>query len=437
MAEHHQPALEKFVDLLLDAVCVVDQQGRYVYVSAAFERIFGYAPHEVIGKPMIDLVHPDDRARTLATASDIMAGHPRLNFENRYVRKDGRVVHILWSARWSEETRLRIAVARDVTERKRGEAVQSALHAISEAAHAAGNLEVLLEQVHRIIDQLLPARSFYAGIYSEEDDRLHFPCVIDAEPGAFEHNRQAIMQLCQEAMLQGRPRLCTAPEAMAGWLCLPLITQRDAIGALMLQQDKPATDYSTQDMELLQFVSTQVATAIERKQLYDKLQHMAQYDVLTGLPNRELLRDRMDTAMARARRGGSVVSVLYLDLDQFKQVNDRLGHSAGDLLLEEVARRLRGCVREQDTVARMGGDEFVLLLEHIHGPVEAANVALKITDAVSMPLRIEGNTVRIYPSIGVAHYPVDGESLCQLLKHADAAMYVVKRSQPQRLSIDQ
>jgi diguanylate cyclase (GGDEF)-like protein/PAS domain S-box-containing protein len=437
MAEQNQPALEKFVDLLLDAVCVVDQQGRYVYVSAAFERIFGYAPHDVIGKAMIDLVHPDDRARTLATANDIMAGHPRFNFENRYVCKDGRIVHILWSARWSEETQLRIAVARDVTERKRGEAVQSALHAISEAAHAAGNLEVLLEQVYRIINQLLPARSFYAGIYNEEEDRLQFPCVIDAEPGAFERNRQAVVQLSMETMLQGRPRLCAPQEAMAGWLCVPLIAQRGAIGALMLQQDMPTMAYSAQDMELLQFVSTQVATAIERKQLYDKLQHMAQYDFLTGLPNRELLRDRMDTAMARARRGGSVVSLLYLDLDQFKQVNDRLGHSAGDLLLEEVARRLRYCIREQDTVARIGGDEFVLLLEHIHGPVEAANVALKIANAVSMPLRIEDNTVRIYPSIGIAHYPVDGESLRQLLKHADEAMYAAKRNQPQRLSIDQ
>ena len=224
---------------------------------------------------------------------------------------------------------------------------------------------------------------------------------------------------------------------MAGWLCIPLIAQRIAIGALMLQQEVPATDYSTQDMELLQFVSTQVATAIERKQLYDKLQHMAQYDFLTGLPNRELLRDRMDTAMARARRGGSVVSLLYLDLDQFKQVNDRLGHSAGDLLLEEVARRLRYCVREQDTVARIGGDEFVLLLEHIHGPVEATHVAQQIANAVSMPLHIESNTVRNKPSNNNTHKPVDGESLHQLLKHADKAMYVAKRNQPQRLSIDQ
>src|SRR3989344_5105514 len=101
--------LASYIDLLLDAVCAVDKQGRFVFVSAACERIFGYTPDELIGQPMIDLVHPADRQRTLDAAREIMGGEPKLNFENRYLRKDGRVVNILWSARWSEVDPLRIA----------------------------------------------------------------------------------------------------------------------------------------------------------------------------------------------------------------------------------------------------------------------------------------------------------------------------------------
>jgi len=110
-------ARRAFLDLLPDAICVVDEHGRFVFVSAACERIFGYTQEEMIGRAMIDLVAPEDRARTLQAAADIMAGEHKLNFENSYVRKDGRRVDILWSARWWESDRLRIAVARDITER--------------------------------------------------------------------------------------------------------------------------------------------------------------------------------------------------------------------------------------------------------------------------------------------------------------------------------
>eukprot|EP01032_Pedospumella_encystans_P023135 gene23135-26194_t len=126
-----------FADLLLDAICMVDAGGKFVFVSAACERIFGYRQEEMIGMAMIDLVAPADRERTLAAARRIMDGQPNSRFENRYVRKDGSIVHIMWTARWSEADQLRIAVARDMTASKQSEAMQAALYAISESAHAA------------------------------------------------------------------------------------------------------------------------------------------------------------------------------------------------------------------------------------------------------------------------------------------------------------
>lgn len=131
------------VDLLLDAICVVDRDGQFVFVSAACQSIFGYSAEEMIGRRVMDMVHPDDRARTLEAAREIMAGAHQPSFENRYLRKDGSIVHILWSARWSENEQVRIAVAHDISERKRSEALQHALYAISEAAHLADDLPAL------------------------------------------------------------------------------------------------------------------------------------------------------------------------------------------------------------------------------------------------------------------------------------------------------
>ena len=122
------------------------------------------------------------------------------------------------------------------------------------------------------------------------------------------------------------------------------------------------------------------------------------------------------------------MSVLYLDLNSFKQVNDSLGHAAGDELLREVANRLKRCLRDLDTVARMGGDEFVVLLENIHLPEHASNVAQKIRSAISQPIKIEGRSLCILPSIGIALYPDHGDEAQQLLRHADEAMYFEKKS---------
>lgn len=164
-----------FTDLLLDAVCVVDRDGYFLFVSAASEKIFGYKPDEMIGKPMIDFVYPGDRDRTLNAVTEILNGEHKPHFENRYVRKDGKIVHIMWSARWSESEQVRVAVARDVTERKRAESMQAAVYAISEAANLPGNLNALFQRIHAVVDDLLLATNFMVGLYDAEKNELSFP----------------------------------------------------------------------------------------------------------------------------------------------------------------------------------------------------------------------------------------------------------------------
>ncbi|MGQ0710083.1 MAG: diguanylate cyclase domain-containing protein [Rhodoferax sp.] len=158
-----------------------------------------------------------------------------------------------------------------------------------------------------------------------------------------------------------------------------------------------------------------------------RIHELAFFDALTGLPNRPLLMDRMQQALALAQRHQQPMAVLFLDLDRFKQVNDTLGHASGDELLKQVAGRLLGCLRKNDSVARLGGDEFVLLALDITNTQGAAAIAKKIIEVLPLPYRIAGQEVHVTTSIGIALYPDDGSDSPTLLRNADHAMYVAKQ----------
>jgi len=164
----------------------------------------------------------------------------------------------------------------------------------------------------------------------------------------------------------------------------------------------------------------------ERKRAEELVRNLAYHDALTGLPNRLLFQDRLALAVAQAHRHGKGLAVLFLDIDRFKVINDSLGHSVGDLLIREVAVRLRSCLREGDTVARLGGDEFTLLLPDVGQAVDAAKVAKKVLQLVRMPFEIDGRELFVTSSIGISLYPDDGKDAETLVKNADASMYRAK-----------
>lgn len=166
--------------------------------------------------------------------------------------------------------------------------------------------------------------------------------------------------------------------------------------------------------------------AIERKRSEERLAYLAQYDPLTGLPNRSLFRERLTQGIQLARRRQELMALLFLDLDHFKDINDTLGHDAGDQLLINVAERLKGCIRSEDTVARLGGDEFTIILGRIKQREEAAIVAQKIIDAMSLPITLSNNEVIITTSLGIATYPSCGLDPETLIKNADTALYSAK-----------
>ena len=158
----------------------------------------------------------------------------------------------------------------------------------------------------------------------------------------------------------------------------------------------------------------------------ERIRHVAYHDSLTGLPNREMFQNRLTAAMSRAKRNDSLLAILFMDLDRFKQVNDSLGHSAGDIMLKEISRRLLLCLRPYDTVARQGGDEFTMILEGIRHVDEVAIIVERILEAVNEPIRIQQDEVVTSASIGVTIYPFDDVEIEHLMSNADAAMYRAK-----------
>nr|WP_295080659.1 diguanylate cyclase [uncultured Roseateles sp.] len=192
---------------------------------------------------------------------------------------------------------------------------------------------------------------------------------------------------------------------------LPL-TRKDEIGSL-------ARNFA----QMQEQIKEQLADLM-RKQ--EALEHLAQHDMLTGLPNRRLLEDRLDTACAHARRHGGRVCVLFIDLDRFKQLNDRFGHDAGDAVLKIVAGRLLGMMREADTVARLGGDEFVVLLDPHTQMTHVEAIAEKLLHCLTAPISYEGHQLQLGASIGIGRFPEDGQTRAEIMAKADKAMYEAK-----------
>jgi len=388
-----EKTLHDLAGLLLDVVFLVREDGQIAFVNRACTNVLGYEPDEMIGRAIQDFIHPDDLPRTRAEMAAVAGGRACYGFENRYLRKDGAAIHFQWTALWSQKDQLRIGVARDVSERKRSEARQAALLTLSTAAHRADALNSMFSVFDATLRALLPLRRM--AVVLEPDQRLTY-----LSDGAGWAETDA-------------------------WHVVPMSTPGAAFGQLRLDLAE-AVALQPAEHELLQFAASQAAAAIERFALQADLAHAARYDELTGLPNRRLFQDRMRLALARNRREQAGGAVLFIDLDDFKCVNDQHGHAAGDQLLRAVAQRLKSCVREADTVARLGGDEFVVLLEEVASPAQVQKVADKIRKALAEPLILAGVALPASASIGIAMYPQQGEAVDDLMRHADQAMYASK-----------
>lgn len=413
-------SLSDYVDLLLDAICAVEKDSTVRYVSRGAHRVFGYTPEEMVGVKMLDLLHPDDKNKTQQSISTVMQDKQVLDFENRYIRKDGEVVHLLWSTSWSEQHQLRLGVARDITRIKQAEAMQKSLLAISEASHNTNSLKSISQLVLSQLAAHIPIAAM--GIAIKADGEHQWQTLFESVAGCFNAADEKILLNALNAT-----RMLSEMQDGRLMLLMPLLINEYSKGVLLLILAEDDFVLTPNHHALLSFSSAQIATLIEHQQMLDKLKYLALYDTLTGLPNRDLFQDRMQRALLRARRENSQFALLYLDLDKFKQANDTYGHTAGDALLKNVAQRIKSCVRETDTVVRFGGDEFVVLLDTVENRQGALAAAEKIRLVLSAPYQWQTHQIEMSASIGVSLYPDQGEQISQLISVADEAMYQAKK----------
>ncbi|MBF0508078.1 MAG: diguanylate cyclase [Deltaproteobacteria bacterium] len=211
-------------------------------------------------------------------------------------------------------------------------------------------------------------------------------------------------------------------------LLAPLVYHEELLGLVGLNADPDYHHWPENDTALLKIVGQIITNALVHHRAKEEIKHLANHDSLTGLANRRFLNELFDHLRARAKRSGKQMAVFYLDLDNFKPVNDRLGHRAGDEVLRMMAQRIRSSLREMDTAARIGGDEFVIISEDLTNYLDAGIIAQKIMGQISLPCGIDGDVCHLGVSIGISIFPFDGDDLDTLIRKADAAMYRIKES---------
>jgi diguanylate cyclase (GGDEF)-like protein/PAS domain S-box-containing protein len=395
--------------------CRNDEQWTMEFVSAGCLRLTGYPPEDLLGNCRVsyaELIHPDDRGKVARVCATALANGERYACEYRVRHADG-TYRWVWergapvydeaTAAWKFE-----GFVENITERKRAEvALQDAearYHSIFEHAmegifHSTpeGRYLVANPALARIFGYDSPEELIASvddiprQMYVEPERRSEFQRLIEAEGSVSGFEFQAFRK-----------------NGEVIWLSVNAYAHRDAEGKVAYYEG------TTEDIT-------------ERRVYQAQIERQASYDALTGLANRTLLNTRLNKAIARAAERHEEIAVAFIDLDQFKFINDTFGHELGDGLLQNMADRLRACVRDSDTVARQGGDEFVLLLTG-YRPEDLVGVIQRVHAAIARPWQAGRRDFHVSSSIGVAIYPDDGRNADVLLRNADAAMYKAKEN---------
>lgn len=408
--DQSQAFAQSIINHALDGIITVDSKGKIRSFNPAAERIFDYVTDEVIGQD-VNLLMPkffcneNDCYLTIDpnTATSNISG---ISKEITGRRKDGLIVYLELTVNkfHMEGEPIYTVIIRNITSRKQAD---EALH------ESKKRYQALTENTYDLISEI-SADGYFLYLSPNYKDVLGYETIelLGKKVEAFIHHDDL-------------------PSVHAG---LGRAIEHNTLGQVIYR-------FMGKNGDMCWFESTgkvyQAATGekrvvfvsrdiTERQRYEETIRHQAFHDSLTGLPNRLLFKDRLTLAMAHAKRNKQTLAVLFLDLDQFKLINDTLGHGLGDKMLQSVANRLKKCVREDDTVARLGGDEFTLILPEIMRAEDAAKVAHKILQSIREPMDIDCHELYITSSAGIVFYPNDGKDAETLLKNADTAMYRAK-----------
>jgi diguanylate cyclase (GGDEF)-like protein/PAS domain S-box-containing protein len=384
------------------------KEGKFVFVNSKFKDCVGYSDDELIGVPALNLVHSEDRERVRKSAVRMLKRERSTPYEFRVTTKSGET-------RWIMETVIPIYFEgeqevlgnyMDVSENKRAEGIlrereeryRTILENIEDGYYeldTAGRFVFFNDSCRKILGY-------------DKDELMGMNCRDFTDKENWE-DVQCIFQNVLSAL---------KPDRLQDWI----IARKDGFKRHIEASLTPIHGEEGKAVGIRGIIRD----VTERKKAEDTITFMAYHDALTGLPNRILFNDRMSLTLAQALRNEQKFVLMMLDLDKFKEINDKMGHEAGDQLLQGVANRLRSRLRKGDTVARMGGDEFMLLFPDIKETDDGFIIAQKIVESFRRPFNFGSHELYVTTSVGVAIYPDDGADFDSLKKHADAAMYNAK-----------
>ncbi len=391
-------------DAVPDAIAVVDRDGTVRQVNRPAQQLTGLPEQDLVGRHCHELFHSTALGRAQCPACAAIAAGETVRGLELERAEDGRWVEVSLSPiTGGGECRGLVQVVRPITARKQAE---FEMRRLSRAIAQSEDL-VLITDPAGVIEYVNPAFERITGYRREE--------VVGRRPNVLRSgsHKQSFYARLWDTIL-------------SGIAFRDVFVNRRRDGSLFYEE-KTITPLRDEQGRIASFVSTGKDIS-DRMEAQEKLRYMAHHDPLTGLPNRTLLRDRLQHSLAGSGRRSGQLAVLFMDLDRFKTINDSLGHSVGDVFLKAAAKRLGGVVRAGDTLARHGGDEFVIVMEPLARPADAAAMAEKVLQVMSEPFDLGGYEVFVTASLGIAVSPEDGASFDDLLKHADAAMYRAKQA---------
>ncbi|MEO5378350.1 MAG: PAS domain S-box protein [Magnetococcus sp. DMHC-6] len=437
-----------------EAILSTNQEGIILSWNPGAETIFGYSETESIGQNVSLLIPPRFIQKHRVGMQHIQHSHnktfwlPGHPLEVTGLRKDGVEIpmEISLGAWQSGQDHLFSVIARDISARRQLEkkndrtyifriAISALLETGLEPLTLDRQLEVALQILLTVPQLSVQAKG---AIFLWEETKQSLTLAIQqgvSDTWIAQHNNIMIGEGFYGNVLQKNEILYdnhSDPEGHFnmgdfGQYGVPIFSRGTPL-ALLILFILPDHHRDLDEEAFLTTVATTLASLIEGRRIEERVLHLAHHDSLTGLPNRTTFEDRLILELARCRRNKQPLTVMFLDLDRFKKVNDTYGHEIGDLLLVEVAQRIRSCLREMDTVARLGGDEFTIILSSVSRKEDAGGVAKKIIHLLTTPFILQEKLIEIGVSIGISRYPKNGDTMETLIQRADQAMYAVKRS---------
>ncbi len=444
-------SLQTLIDWVPDNLWVKDNKSRFVIANKATAHRMGFKdPEDLIGKTDLELCPPVIAREYFADERRVIeTGQPMIDKQEYAALNQNTCLSTTKVPMRDDSNEIfgLIGVSRDITDRVQADALRDEHAAILEMIATSAPLETVLDRIVRAIESQLTgvsgsillldqdgvhlrrgAAPSQAQAYSDAIDGI----AIGANAGSFgaavfRRETVIVADVMKDAAWEDHRNMAVTLGLRSCW-STPIISHHGRVlGALELYSGsvREPTEGETQ---LIKIATRTAGIAVERKLSEDRIHFLANHDALTGLPNRSLLDDRLSQAILFAQRYDREVVVAFIDLDNFKLVNDSLGHNDGDEVLKQITSRMAACLRATDTLMRLGGDEFVIVLADQPKGTESVSCLLqKLREAVAVPLLIDGHSLRVTASIGVANYPNGGMNARTLLANADAAMYRAKQ----------